>query len=135
MRIRKKVETLDWRAFMAGEIKVSRSKAAQPKHAVRAANIAALAALIAMPAKGFAADADEAATVTALAASSGGSFAEIFSKALFIADWTAAGVFVFAGTVWMFGNRTKGLELLLSGSTGYLIVRHAVELRDWLKTI
>ena len=130
-----KVETLDWRAFMAG--KIEPKTAPQPRntnvrHVVRAASIGVLAGAVAFPTvKSYA---EEPVAVAAFA-TSGGGFVELFAKALFISDWLAAAVFFFAGITWMFGNRTKGIELLLSGSSGYLITRHALEIRDWLKTI
>lgn len=52
-----------------------------------------------------------------------------------VVDWLLVGVIIFAGTSWMFGNRTKGIEMLIGGSSGYLIARHAIEIKDWLKAL
>lgn len=60
---------------------------------------------------------------------------EIFTTVLNIADWLCAGVIVFAGVTWMFGNRTKAIEFIMGGSIGYIIVRHALDIRNWLKTL
>jgi hypothetical protein len=50
-------------------------------------------------------------------------------------DWLCVGVFVFCGVSWMFGNRTKAIELGIGGAAGYLIARHAIEIKDFLKSI
>jgi hypothetical protein len=71
----------------------------------------------------------------AFAATSEDSWIKLFAKVMEIVDWIAVGVFVFTGLTWMFGNRTKAVELFFGGSVGYLIARHAVDIRDWLKTI
>jgi type IV secretory pathway VirB2 component (pilin) len=58
---------------------------------------------------------------------------EIFQTILNISDYLCMGVIVFAGATWMFGNRTKALELLIGGSIGYLIIRHSHDIMLWLK--
>ncbi|WEK53303.1 MAG: hypothetical protein P0Y55_11965 [Candidatus Cohnella colombiensis] len=63
------------------------------------------------------------------------SWQEIFNTVLEISDWLCAGIIVFAGVTWMFANRTKALELLMGGASGYLIIRHALDIRNWLKTL
>lgn len=136
-----KMETLDWRAFMAGEIKAkdvrksSTKRTKVPRHTtvLKAVKVGTLAPLIVLPTRS---KVEASAVVAAMAQASGGAgWDGAYAKALFIADWLAVGVFFFAGAVWTFGNRTKGIELLISGATGYLVMRHAVDLRDWLKTI
>lgn len=63
------------------------------------------------------------------------SFSDLFKAGMDIVDWLVVGVFVFAGTSWMFGNRTKAIELLIGGAAGYLIARHSIQMRDFLKGI
>lgn len=50
-------------------------------------------------------------------------------------DWAAALVIVFAGVAWMLGHRSKSIELLIGVSCGFIIARHAIDIRDFLKTI
>jgi hypothetical protein len=52
-----------------------------------------------------------------------------------IVDWLVVGVFVFSGVSWMFGHRSKALELLIGGAAGYILARHAIDIRDFLKTL
>lgn len=52
-----------------------------------------------------------------------------------IADYLVIGVFMFSGAAWMFGHRTKAIELLIGGSVGYLIIRHAGDMQAFLESI
>ncbi|MFD0825882.1 glycosyltransferase [Neobacillus sp. M.A.Huq-85] len=73
---------------------------------------------------------------TAMAASGAdATFGSIWPSVLNIVDWLCVGVFVFAGVSWMFGHRTKALELIIGGAAGYILARHAVDIKDWLKAI
>jgi hypothetical protein len=72
---------------------------------------------------------------TALAATADATFGRIWPIVLNIVDWICIGVFVFAGVSWMFGHRTKALELIIGGVAGYILARHAVDIKDWLKTL
>lgn len=60
-------------------------------------------------------------------------FDSIVTDILNIVDWLLVGVIVFAGTSWMFGNRTKAMEYIIGGSMGYLVARHAIVIKDWLR--
>lgn len=44
-------------------------------------------------------------------------------------------VFVFAGVSWMLGHRGKAIETLIGASCGFILCRHAIDIRDFLKTI
>lgn len=44
-------------------------------------------------------------------------------------------VIIFSGASWALGHRTKSLEILIGVACGYLIARHAVDIRDFLRTI
>lgn len=48
----------------------------------------------------------------------------LIKQVLFLVDILLKGIIIFAGVSWMFGNRTRALETLLSGGIGYVIVRH-----------
>ncbi|MBU9711034.1 hypothetical protein [Evansella tamaricis] len=60
------------------------------------------------------------------------SFDRVVKDFFRIVDWLLVGVIVFAGASWMFGNRTKAIEMLIGGSSGYLIARHSLQIKDWL---
>jgi hypothetical protein len=44
-------------------------------------------------------------------------------------------VIIFAGASWGLGHRTKAIEILIGICCGYLLARHAVDIRDFLKNI
>ncbi len=72
---------------------------------------------------------------TVFATTAGATFGEIMDTVLSIVDWIIVGVIIFSGLTWMFGKQTKGIELLICGCSGYLLARHAVDIRDFLKAI
>lgn len=63
------------------------------------------------------------------------SFAVIVEKGLVLADWLCVGTIMFSGASWMFGNKTKAIEHLISACTGYLVIRHARDIQQFLSTI
>lgn len=58
-------------------------------------------------------------------------WAVLTKKVLWITDYLMDGVIVFAGLSWMFGHRTKAIELLISSGIGYVIVRHHEDIRNF----
>lgn len=108
-----KTEVLEWNAFMRGDV--------LPKAALATSTPTYL--LVISP------------QVLAAAGNASSTWAEIFATVLTIADYLCVGVIIFAGATWMFGNRTKAIELLLGGAIGYLIIRHAEDIMHWLKNL
>lgn len=115
----KRATTLDWNGFMRGEIVEVGAKSTVSIVAKTASTVH----IALMPTAVFAAAPGEE------------TWTEIFTTVLNIADWLCVGVIVFSGVTWMFSNRTKAIEFIMGGSIGYVIVRHAVEIRDWLATL
>lgn len=70
---------------------------------------------------------------TVLAATANATFGNMWTAVMNIVDWIVVGVFIFAGVSWMFGHRTKALELLIGGASGYILARHAIDIRNFLK--
>ena len=62
-------------------------------------------------------------------------FSNLWHAVMNIVDWIVVGVFVFGGVAWMFGHRPKALELIIGGSAGYILARHAIDIRDLLKQL
>ncbi|MBT2744181.1 glycosyltransferase [Bacillus sp. ISL-77] len=73
--------------------------------------------------------------LAATKASADQTFSNLWDAILNVVDWIVVGVFVFAGVAWMFGHRTKALELIIGGAAGYLLARHAIDIRDFLKKL
>jgi hypothetical protein len=68
-------------------------------------------------------------------ASADQTFGNLWQAVMNIVDWIVVGVFVFGGVAWMFGHRPKALELIIGGSAGYILARHAIDIRDFLKKL
>lgn len=72
---------------------------------------------------------------TAMATTADATFGNMWGSVLNVVDWICVGVFVFAGVAWMLGHRTKAIELVIGGAAGYILARHAMDIKNWLKTI
>jgi hypothetical protein len=62
-------------------------------------------------------------------------FGNLWHAVMNLVDWIVVGVFVFGGVAWMFGHRPKALELIIGGSAGYILARHAIDMRDFLRQL
>lgn len=109
-----KIVTLDWNDFFAGST--------DPYVKPLWVKVAAVAHTAMLPG-------------TVLASSGDQTWGNVFSTVLNISDWLCVGIITYSGVTWMFGNRTKAMEFLMCGSIGYIIIRHAIDIRNWLKTI
>lgn len=110
-----KVTTIDFREFVA-------NKPAEVSPAYKIVRLSATTIMVMAPR-------------TALAATADATFGNVMGAVMNIVDWIVVGVFIFAGVSWMFGHRGKALELIIGGAAGYILARHAVDIRDFLKTI
>lgn len=72
---------------------------------------------------------------TALAAEDGDTFVRVYNAVMNIVDHGIVLIIIFAGASWMFGHRSKGIELLISAAMGYIIIMHAIDIRDFLKEL
>lgn len=52
-------------------------------------------------------------------------------KVLWLTDYLMDGVIIYSGISWMFGNRTKAIELMFSAGVGYIIVRHHEDIKHF----
>lgn len=68
---------------------------------------------------------------TAIMEKTGSSWDLLIQKILWISDYLVSGVIIFSGISWMFGNRTKAIELLFGSGVGYMIIRHHEDIRNF----
>jgi hypothetical protein len=109
-----KTQTIDFRSFIRNKLEI-------PKvDAVKIVKLGTGIIAVMMPR-------------TALAATANATFGNMWTAVMNIVDWIVVGVFIFAGVSWMFGHRTKALELLIGGASGYILARHAIDIRNFLK--
>lgn len=69
------------------------------------------------------------------AATADATFGNIHGSIMNIFDAGVVLVIIFAGASWCLGHRGKAIELLISVCCGYILARHAVDIRDFLKGI
>lgn len=65
----------------------------------------------------------------------GNAFDNVYTAIMNAFDEGVVIVIIFAAGCWCLGHRTKSIEMLIGCCIGYLIARHARELRDFLKKI
>ncbi|WP_212934966.1 glycosyltransferase [Bacillus hominis] len=71
----------------------------------------------------------------ALAAGVNSTFGNVHGAIMNAFDAGVVLVIIFAGASWGLGHRTKALEILIGASCGYVLARHSVDIRDFLKGI
>lgn len=63
------------------------------------------------------------------------SFAAIVKAILELGDFLCYVFLAYAGFVWMTGDKTKAIERAIGVASGYLIIRKAEIIRDFLKAL
>ncbi|PFX35285.1 glycosyltransferase [Bacillus pseudomycoides] len=71
----------------------------------------------------------------ALAATVNNTFGNVHGAIMNAFDAGVVLVIIFSGASWALGHRTKSLEILIGVCCGYVLARHAVDIRDFLKGI
>lgn len=122
-----KTQTIDFKQFLSNEKFPTNEllKMLEDKKLTKMVSVGGGMMLLLIPKSVFA-----ATTATADV-----TFTNLWKAVMNIVDWIVVGVFVFGGIAWMFGHRPKALELIIGGSAGYILARHAVDIRDFLKTL
>ena len=59
----------------------------------------------------------------------------LVDKVLWITDKLMSGVVIFSGISWMFGNRTKAIELLFGAAVGFIIIMHHQDIKNFIAMI
>lgn len=69
------------------------------------------------------------------AAAIDGTFGNVHGAIMNAFDAGVVLVIIFAGASWALGHRTKAIEILIGVCCGYILARHAVDIRDFLRGI
>ena len=72
---------------------------------------------------------------TAFAAETTDTFVKVYDAVMKIVDHGVVLVIIFAGASWMLGHRSKAIEYMIGAAIGYLIIMHAIDIRDFLKEL
>lgn len=70
-----------------------------------------------------------------LGASMDGTFGNVHGAIMRAFDAGVVLVLIFAGASWGLNHRTKAIEIIIGVSCGYILARHAIDIRDFLKGI
>jgi len=92
------------------------------KQTIKKSIVPASVATFAMPLNVFAADAN-------------GTFGNVHGAVMNMFDAGVVLVIIFAGAAWGLGHRSKAMEIIIGVCCGYVLARHAVDIRDFLKGI
>jgi len=115
-----KKQTIPFRSFMDGSYKDKPQSGAEAVKKVIAASGGTL--ILILPKAAFAATADA-------------TFGNVHTAIMNIFDSGVVLVIIFAGASWCLGHRSKALEILIGVSCGYILARHAIDIRDFLSRI
>jgi len=116
-----KIQTMSIKEFLSGEYKRQDHKKDLQKIAQILTFSAGVTMLI-MP-------------KSVLAAGVEGTFGNLYKSIMTAFDAGVVLVIIFAGAAWALGHRTKAIEILIGVCCGYLLARHAIDIRDFLKRI
>jgi uncharacterized protein YqgV (UPF0045/DUF77 family) len=72
---------------------------------------------------------------TVMAATTDATFGNVHRALMTAFDAGVVLIIIFAGASWSLGHRTKAIEILIGVCCGYILARHAIDIRDFLKGI
>jgi hypothetical protein len=72
---------------------------------------------------------------TAVFAQSSDTFNMLFDGIMKLVDAGVVLVIIFAGSAWILHNRTRAMTIMMGVSGGYLIIRNAIHIRNFLKSL
>lgn len=73
--------------------------------------------------------------LNAFAADVNGTFGNVHGAVMNAFDSGVVIIVIFAGAAWGLGHRSKAMEILIGVCCGYVLARHAIDVRDFLKSI
>lgn len=120
----KRTETIKFSDFMSGEYKRERERDKAVYKRIATATGAYI--VIGLPKVALGATATTTGSAT---------FDRLYHVIMNIFDGGVVIALIVAGGSWAFGYRTQAIERLVYIACGYLLARHALDIRDFLKTI
>jgi xanthine/uracil permease len=70
-----------------------------------------------------------------MAATADATFGNVHEALMKAFDAGVVLIIIFAGASWSLGHRTKAIEILIGVCCGYILARHAIDIRNFLKGI
>jgi hypothetical protein len=62
-------------------------------------------------------------------------FDQLYESLMALFDGGVVIMIMFCGCMWAFGHRSAAIERLIGVGAGYLLARHAVDIKNWLSGI
>jgi hypothetical protein len=118
-----KTETIKWNDFFSGAYK-------EPKQSVKEAlrDVVGIVSSSGLLYKVISMEAVMAATADA-------TFGNVHRAIMAAFDCGAVIIIIVSGGCWSLGHRSKAIEILIGVCCGYVLARHAIDIRDFLKGI
>ena len=124
-----KTQTISFNDFMSGAYKTPRKakrKSQTVKEAVK--DVFAIVSTSGLAYRALSVD-------VVLAASADATFGNVHKALMAAFDAGVVLIIIFAGASWSLGHRTKAIEILIGVCCGYVLARHAIDIRDFLSGI
>jgi len=126
-----RTQTISLNDFMSGEYK--KPKLSLPKRKAQTKRQALKDVIGIISASGLAYRVISMETV--MAATADATFGNVHEALMKAFDAGVVIVLIFAGACWGLGHRTKAIEIIIGVCCGYVLARHAIDIRDFLKGI
>jgi hypothetical protein len=123
-----KVQTISFNDFMSGAYKAPKVSRKPQTYKEALKDVVQIVSMSGLAYRALSID-------TVLAAASDATFGNVHGALMKGFDAGVVLIIIFAGASWSLGHRTKAIELLICVSCGYVLARHAVDIRDFLKGI
>jgi uncharacterized protein YqgV (UPF0045/DUF77 family) len=127
-----KTQTISFNDFMSGAYKTPR-KLTLPKRKAQTKKQALKDVIGIISASGLAYRVISIETV--MAATADATFGNVHEALMKAFDAGVVLIIIFAGASWSLGHRTKAIEILIGVCCGYILARHAIDIRNFLKGI
>lgn len=121
-----KTQTISFNDFLSGAYKAPKRKAQTKKEALK--DVIAIVSASGLIYKVISVE-------TVLAATADATFGNVHEALMKAFDAGVVIVLIFAGACWGLGHRTKAIEIIIGVCCGYVLARHAIDIRDFLKGI
>lgn len=117
------MKTIDFKEFVSGEYSKNRNKDKVVYASILSATTGYL--IIGLP-KGALAATEAAET---------GAFDRLYEAAMSLFDGAVVVMIMICGAMWGFGHRSQAIERLIGAGAGYIVARHARDIKNFFQSI
>lgn len=125
----KKVQTINFKEFLDGSWKTPKKKKVDSKEIKNAfKDVIGVVSAAGLTYRVLSIE-------TVFAATAEATFGNVYEAIMRGIDAGVVLIIIFAGVSWCLGHRSKAIEYLICCSCGYVLCRHAIDIRNFLRTI